>query len=165
MPDFRQVESGGKCRPVDRHAGGMQTATAIAPTLLLGPGPSNVPPEVLAVLGQPMLGHLDARFIAIMERCKARLRQAMRTANPVTFPVSGTGSAGMEAVLVNCLEPGDTAVVGAVTVDSKDQITVTAANKIVLQVGGSSITIDRMPEPPEGMRVSHVDVVVRLVPK
>jgi alanine-glyoxylate transaminase/serine-glyoxylate transaminase/serine-pyruvate transaminase len=81
-------------------------------TLLLGPGPSNVPQAVLETLSQPMIGHLDARFIAIMERCKARLRSVMRTDNPVTFPVSGTGSAGMEAVLVNSLEPGDRVVVG-----------------------------------------------------
>lgn len=82
------------------------------PTLLLGPGPSNVPEPVLAALGRPMIGHLDPRFIAVMERCKQRLRETMGTANPVTFPVSGTGSAGMEAVLVNLLEPGDRAVVG-----------------------------------------------------
>ena len=83
-----------------------------SPTLLLGPGPSNVPDSVLATLARPMVGHLDPRFLAIMESCKERLRLAMRTGNAVTFPVSGTGSAGMEAVLVNVLQAGDAVVVG-----------------------------------------------------
>lgn len=80
--------------------------------LLLGPGPSNCPPSVLEALSKHLLGHLDPRFMGIMEDCKVKLRTLLRTQNQVTFPVSGTGSAGMETVLVNMLEPGDQIVVG-----------------------------------------------------
>jgi len=81
--------------------------------LLLGPGPSNPYPEAITALGRPMLGHMDPEFIALMDDTMARLRSVFRTANELTFPVSGTGSAGMEACFVNLLEPGDTAIVGA----------------------------------------------------
>lgn len=80
--------------------------------VLLGPGPSNVHPRVLRALSQPLIGHLDPAFIALMEETKALLRSTFRTANPLTLPISATGSAGMEACLVNLLEPGDTAIVG-----------------------------------------------------
>ncbi|MFW5829383.1 MAG: pyridoxal-phosphate-dependent aminotransferase family protein [Planctomycetota bacterium] len=88
------------------------TTTATTETLLLGPGPSNVPMAVRDTLSQPVLGHLDPRFLGILETCKQQLRSLLRTDNTVTLPVSGTGSAGMEACLVNILEPGDTIVVG-----------------------------------------------------
>jgi alanine-glyoxylate transaminase / serine-glyoxylate transaminase / serine-pyruvate transaminase len=81
--------------------------------LLLGPGPSNPYPEATAALGRPLLGHMDPEFLAIMDETMARLRTVFRTANALTFPVSGTGSAGMEACFVNLLEAGDTAIVGA----------------------------------------------------
>lgn len=80
--------------------------------LLMGPGPSNLYPEVRAALSLPLLGHLDPEFLAILDETNALLRSVMRTANQLTFPLSGTGSAGMEAALVNLLEPGDVAVVG-----------------------------------------------------
>ena len=80
--------------------------------LLLGPGPSNPYPEATAALTRPMLGHLDPEFLAVLDDTMARLRALFRTENALTFPVSGTGSAGMEACFVNLLEPGDTAVVG-----------------------------------------------------
>ncbi|MGH7896659.1 MAG: pyridoxal-phosphate-dependent aminotransferase family protein [Candidatus Binatia bacterium] len=79
--------------------------------LLLGPGPSNVHPRVLEALSRPLVGHLDPVFLALMEEVKALLREVFRTRNPLTFPVSGTGSAGMEACLTNLLEEGDEAVV------------------------------------------------------
>jgi len=79
--------------------------------LLLGPGPSMVHPRVLRALSTPLLGHLDPAFLVIMNEVQAMLREVLRTANPFTIAVSGTGSAGMEAALVNLLEPGDTAVV------------------------------------------------------
>lgn len=78
----------------------------------MGPGPSNPYPEVVAALGRPMLGHLDPEFIALLDDTNDRLRTVFRTANALTFPVSGTGSAGMEAGFVNFLEPGDVVVVG-----------------------------------------------------
>src|SRR4051794_41908202 len=60
-----------------------------------------------------MLGHMDPEFLAIMDDTMARLRTVFRTANALTFPVSGTGSAGMETCFVNLLEAGGTPVVGA----------------------------------------------------
>jgi alanine-glyoxylate transaminase / serine-glyoxylate transaminase / serine-pyruvate transaminase len=79
--------------------------------ILLGPGPSEVGPRVLRAMSTPLVGHLDPSFIALMEDVKGLLRQTFRTANRLTFPLSATGSAGMEAVLVNLLEPGDHAVI------------------------------------------------------
>lgn len=80
--------------------------------LLLGPGPGNVSYRVLRALSTPPVGHLDPEFLELMDRTCALLRDLFGTRNPMTFPVSGTGSAGLEAALVNLLEPGDTAVVG-----------------------------------------------------
>ena len=84
----------------------------ISDRLLLGPGPSNPYPEAVAALGRPMLGHMDPEFIAIMDETMARLRTVFRTDNQLTIPVSGTGSAGMEACFVNLVEAGDTVIVG-----------------------------------------------------
>ena len=80
-------------------------------TLLMGPGPSSVPPEVYKAISQYCIGHLDPRFIEIMDSIKEQLRQVMLTGNKLTIPMSGTGSAGMETVLVNLIEPGDKVLV------------------------------------------------------
>jgi alanine-glyoxylate transaminase / serine-glyoxylate transaminase / serine-pyruvate transaminase len=80
--------------------------------LLLGPGPSNVHPRVLRAMAQPLIGHLDPAFLALLDRVQAGLRRLFGTENPLTLPLSATGSAGMEACLVNLLEPGDDVVVG-----------------------------------------------------
>lgn len=80
-------------------------------TLLMGPGPSSVPREVYKALSQYSLGHLDPFFIKIMDANKEQLRQVMHTTNKITLPMSGTGSAGMETVLVNLIEPGDAVLV------------------------------------------------------
>src|SRR3954463_9930011 len=80
--------------------------------LLLGPGPSNPYPEVTAAFARPLLGHLDPDFLAILDETCDRLRTVFRTKNPLTLPISGTGSAGMEACFVNLLEPGDSVIVG-----------------------------------------------------
>jgi alanine-glyoxylate transaminase/serine-glyoxylate transaminase/serine-pyruvate transaminase len=79
--------------------------------LLMGPGPSNVPPEVLQALGRPITGHVDPAFLTVLDEIADRLRSVFRTKNQMTFAVSGTGSAGLEAALVNVLEPGDEAIV------------------------------------------------------
>jgi alanine-glyoxylate transaminase/serine-glyoxylate transaminase/serine-pyruvate transaminase len=79
--------------------------------LLMGPGPSNVSPEVLQALGRPLVGHLDPSFLVLLDEVSERLRTVFATSNRMTFAVSGTGSAGMEAALVNVLEPGDKAIV------------------------------------------------------
>ncbi|MCR9093608.1 MAG: alanine--glyoxylate aminotransferase family protein [bacterium] len=80
--------------------------------LLLGPGPSNAHPSVLEAMSRPLLGHLDPEFIALLDRVKDGLRTVFGTANAMTLPISATGSAGMEAALVNLLEPGDPVVIG-----------------------------------------------------
>ena len=79
----------------------------IPPRVLLGPGPSMVPPRVLSALSSPVIGHLDPEFIAIMKEVQELLRYLFQTENDLTVPVSGTGSAGMEAALCNLIEPGD----------------------------------------------------------
>src|SRR5438874_5295491 len=79
--------------------------------ILLGPGPSDVPPRVLEALGRPTIGHLDPVFLTIMDEIRTDLRRVFRTKNEMTLAVSGTGSAGMETVFVNTVEPGDTVLV------------------------------------------------------
>lgn len=78
---------------------------------LMGPGPSDIHPRVLAAMGRPTIGHLDPAFQCLMEEIKAGLRYAFRTENALTFPVSAPGSAGMECCFVNLVEPGDKVVV------------------------------------------------------
>ena len=80
--------------------------------ILLGPGPSNIHPRVQMAMLSPIVGHLDPYFITIMEDTMSLLRNLFTTENRLTFPISGTGSAGMEASLCNFLEPGDSAVIG-----------------------------------------------------
>ncbi|MEX1023812.1 MAG: aminotransferase class V-fold PLP-dependent enzyme [Planctomycetota bacterium] len=80
--------------------------------LLLGPGPSVVEPAVLAALAKPVLGHLDPRFVEIMDEVRGLLRPLFGTKNEATLAISGTGSAGMETCLVNLIEPGDEVLVG-----------------------------------------------------
>ena len=78
-----------------------------SPRLLMGPGPSDVHPRVLAAMGMPLVGHLDPEFVALMDETQELLRYAFQTTNRMTLAVSGTGSAGMETVVVNLIEPGD----------------------------------------------------------
>jgi alanine-glyoxylate transaminase/serine-glyoxylate transaminase/serine-pyruvate transaminase len=80
--------------------------------VLLGPGPSNVPPRVLRAMAHPLTGHLDPQFIALMDQVQELLRFVFQTENRLTIPVSGTGSAAMEAALCNFIEPGDSVLVG-----------------------------------------------------
>lgn len=79
--------------------------------ILMGPGPSSVSQRVLRAMGAPTLGHLDPQYLAIMDETCEMLRQVFRTKNALTFPVSGTGMAGMECIATNLLEPGDEALV------------------------------------------------------
>ena len=82
------------------------------PRVLLGPGPSDTSPRVLKAMTTPMLGYLDGDFIEIMDETVNLLRHVFGTENKLTLPVSGTGTAGMEAALCNIVEPGDSVVVG-----------------------------------------------------
>ncbi len=77
----------------------------------MGPGPSNVPARVLEAMARPMIGHLDPDFLALMNRIQEQLRELFRTTNPLTIPISGTGSAGMEASVLNFVEEGDPVLV------------------------------------------------------
>ena len=79
--------------------------------ILLGPGPSPVDDRVLSAMGAPVLGHLDPLFLQCMDDVQSLLRYVFETENRVTIPISATGSAGMEAALVNIIEPGDEVVV------------------------------------------------------
>lgn len=78
----------------------------------MGPGPSKAAPSVLKSMSAPLIGHLDPAFIAMMEEIKTMLREAFQTKNEMTFPVSGTGSAGMEFCFVNLIEEGDEVIIG-----------------------------------------------------
>jgi len=75
--------------------------------LLMGPGPSAIHPRVLQAMAAPTVGHLDPFFLEVMDHLQQMLRELFNTSNPMTFAVSGTGSAGMEATVVNLIEPGD----------------------------------------------------------
>jgi len=79
--------------------------------ILMGPGPSSVPARVLQAMSAPCIGYLDPYFFSIMDETQALLRAVFQTENELTIPVSGTGTAGMEASFVNVVEPGDEVVV------------------------------------------------------
>jgi alanine-glyoxylate transaminase/serine-glyoxylate transaminase/serine-pyruvate transaminase len=83
-----------------------------APRILLGPGPSAVDPRVLRTMATPLVGYLDPEWFSLMDEEQALLRAVFRTNNKLTIPLSGTGSAGMEAAFCNFVEPGDTVVIG-----------------------------------------------------
>jgi alanine-glyoxylate transaminase / serine-glyoxylate transaminase / serine-pyruvate transaminase len=88
-------------------------APALSPPvrILMGPGPSDIHPRVLEALGKGTVGHLDPYYLELMSDMQRMLRATFRTSNPMTLAISGTGSAGMEAAVVNVIEPGDAMVV------------------------------------------------------
>ncbi|MEL6892889.1 MAG: alanine--glyoxylate aminotransferase family protein, partial [Actinomycetota bacterium] len=90
----------------------MSSAGLLSDRVLMGPGPCNPYPEAVQALGRPMLGHLDPEFLDLLDETNERLRTVFGTRNALTFPVSATGSAGMEASIVNVVGEGDTIVVG-----------------------------------------------------
>jgi len=79
--------------------------------ILMGPGPSDVSPRVLAALARPTIGHLDPDFQALMEEIKAALQRLFNAPDHVCVPLPAPGTAGMEAAIMNLLEPGDRAVI------------------------------------------------------
>jgi len=83
----------------------------IEDVLLMGPGPSCVPPSVYEALSRKTLGHMDTYFIQIMDEIKIQLLHIMKTENYLTLPISGTGSAGMEASFVNLIEKDDSVLI------------------------------------------------------
>ena len=104
--------------------------------LLLGPGPSKVHPRVLRALSTPLLGHLDPAFLALMNDIQTLLRVVFQTNNRFTIAVSGTGSAGMEASIVNIVEPGDAVIVGI------NGLFGTRLATIVERCGGKAIRVE-----------------------
>lgn len=102
----------------------------------MGPGPSEVPPRVLQAMAQPTIGHLDPYFLALMDEIRDRLRQVFATSNEMTLAVSGTGSAGMETVFVNLVEPGDKVLVGRCGVFGQRMTDVAA------RCGAEVVTVD-----------------------
>jgi alanine-glyoxylate transaminase/serine-glyoxylate transaminase/serine-pyruvate transaminase len=79
--------------------------------VLMGPGPSDIHPRVLQAIGKPTVGHLDPYYLELMDQMQRMLQELFRTRNRMTLAISGTGSAGMEAAVVNVIEPGDSMVV------------------------------------------------------
>src|SRR5215470_5506140 len=90
----------------------MSTDLLPSPRILLGPGPSMADPRVLRAMGTPQLGQFDPQFTAIMDEVMTLSRLVFQTATARTFPVSGTGRAGLEAAMVSLIEPGDRVVIG-----------------------------------------------------
>jgi len=106
------------------------------PRTLMGPGPSDVHPRVLAAMGQPTIGHLDPEFIGLMEDIKALLRYSFKTENRLTLPLSAPGSAGMEAAFANLMERGDKVVV---CINGVFGVRMT---ENVKRMGGTLVTVD-----------------------
>ena len=104
--------------------------------ILMGPGPSDVPARVLQAMAAPCIGHLDPYFLSVMNETQQMLRYLFRTENELTIPVSGTGSAGMEACFVNLVEPGDDVVVCV------NGVFGTRMADIVGRIGGNLIQVD-----------------------
>lgn len=103
---------------------------------LMGPGPSDVHPRVLAAMARPTVGHLDPEFVRMMDELKELLRYAFQTRNEVTFPVSGPGSVGMEFCFVNLVEPGDKVVVCRNGVFGSRMV------EVVERCGGIAVVVD-----------------------
>ncbi len=96
---------------VDHTFGTIDHPVKIPERLLLGPGPSNAHPAVTAAMNRQPIGHLDPAYLALMDEVQDLLRYAWQTRNQLTLPISGTGSAAMEATLANVVEPGDMVLV------------------------------------------------------
>lgn len=104
--------------------------------LLLGPGPSLVHPRVLHALSAPLIGHLDPAFLNVMNEIQTLLRHVFQTSNRFTIAVSGTGSAGMEASIVNVIEPGDAVIVGL------NGVFGTRLASVVERCGGKAVRVE-----------------------
>ena len=85
---------------------------SIPKRVLLGPGPSDVHARVLQAVSTPLVGHLDPKFVELMDHTQELLRFVFQTQNKMTLPISGTGSAGMETCFTNLIEPGDEVIIG-----------------------------------------------------
>ncbi len=143
----------------------MESYKTLNPTVrtLMGPGPSDIHPRVLSAISAPTIGHLDPQFIAYMDEIQDLLRQLFSTQNKLTFPVSGTGSAGMETCMVNVLEPGDRVVIaqngvfGGRMADIADRL---GAEVVKVEVPfGQYIPIDAIQKAIDGKATKLVGIV------
>jgi alanine-glyoxylate transaminase/serine-glyoxylate transaminase/serine-pyruvate transaminase len=102
----------------------------------MGPGPSDIYPQVLQALSRPTIGHLDPLFIQMMDELKQLLKYAFQTSNEFTIAVSAPGSAGMEACFVNLIEPGDKVVV------CRNGVFGERMRENVVRCGGEAVMVD-----------------------
>ncbi len=116
----------------------MTKPLSIRPCMLMGPGPSDVDPRVLAAMAKPTIGHLDPQFLGVLNDIREMLQAVFQTRNELTLAVSGTGSAGMEACVVNLIQPGDAMLVCINGVFG-------ARMKDVAQRAGAKVTSIEMP--------------------
>ena len=115
---------------------------------LMGPGPSDVHPRILAASARPTIGHLDPAFIVLMEEIKTMLQAAFKTDNALTMPVSAPGSSGMETCFVNLVEPGETVLVcinGVFGGRMKENVERCGATAIVIEdAWGTPVSLDKV---------------------
>lgn len=104
--------------------------------VLMGPGPSDVPPRVLEALARPTIGHLDPVFVGLMDEVKGLLQATFETENALTMPVSGPGTAGMEACVANLVEPGTVALV------CRNGVFGGRLVEMVERAGGTAVVVD-----------------------
>src|SRR5262245_16017776 len=130
------------------------------------PGPSPVSEQVLRAMAQTVVGHLDPAFLRCMDEIKAMLQYLFETENPVTLPVSATGSGGMEAAIFNALEPGDDVVVCPMGTFGERMLSVierTPANPVVVRAAwGEPVDVNRIAEAmrsckPRALALVHVE--------
>ncbi|MDY6791981.1 MAG: alanine--glyoxylate aminotransferase family protein [Thermodesulfobacteriota bacterium] len=141
----------------------MNKLNKIKDTLLMGPGPSCVPPQVYEALATATIGHLDPAFIKVMDEIKVMLKQVFQTENDITIPMSGTGSAGMETCFVNLIEPGDKLLVlinGVFGMRMQDVATRLGAEVDTLEFEwGTSVDVDAVKTKLNGAKYDIVAVV------
>lgn len=104
--------------------------------VLMGPGPSNIDPRVLAAMSRPTIGHLDPAFVGMMDEVKELLQFAFQTKNALTLPVSAPGSAGMETCFVNLVEPGEKVIV------ARNGVFGDRMRENVERCGGTAVMVD-----------------------
>ena len=130
--------------------------TDIPDRLLLGSGPSPVSQRVLSALAQPTIGHMDPAFADIMGETIALMREAFGTENLATLPISGTGSAGMEAMVANFVDPGDRvvcAVNGLFGARMADELARAGADVVpVTAEWGRAVPVEQLVEAADGGR-------------
>ena len=140
------------------------TITDIPDRLLLGSGPSSVPPRVLAALARPTIGHMDPAFADIMGETITLMREAFGTENLATLPISGTGSAGMEAMVANFVDPGDRVVCGVnglFGVRMADELARAGADVVQVKADwGRAVPVEQLIEAADGGRTGDTAAIV-----